>query len=233
MKLTWMILAAAALVTGGMTLGGAHPAGYVNPNLCPGALFTQGFPLLGIQGCISSTNCDNDVGKDLFLEETGVANPGIGRSIGAVNFCGTDTLTPHLVPNQDGQVSVEIIDDILGPIGGTYCQDLNADGICGGRDPLAPAGLYNEPRVYFCAVATLETPLVAGSKTTAQWAAGGNWDPAKNALVWPDAVGDGIFLRGTLPSDPINNPGPIPPSPSGNTCGNTYDGGHLGRIVHS
>lgn len=205
----------------------AHPAGYLATNACPGGLFTNGLnvgePLfwpvgkLEGDGCVVVSNCTNDV---LFTD----------HSLGGVRFC-----PGHMVPEADGTVKVAIYDDVSVIVGGSYCQDLNLDGICGGRDMLDPIGFYNEPYFYFCQVGTLGSPLVAGSKTTAQWASGDNWDATRDAFVFIDALGNGNVFRGMLPSDPVNSPGPIPPSVAGHTCidSNPYHGGTRGLVYHN
>lgn len=86
-------------------------------------------------------------------------------------------------PDANGQSQLTIMNDVTNPVGAVYCQDLNGNSICGERDPLAPAGVFSEPRVVFCATMTLDSPVSVGSKTPAQWAAGENWDTTKPVLV--------------------------------------------------
>ncbi len=132
------------------------------------------------------------------------------RQVGAVILCAGE-----LVPNLLGQADLTINDDINNPSRARYCQDLNADGWCGGNPAssspygLDPNGARGEPYFAFCGSATLQSPLSLGDKLPQEWADpvtfGGNWDPAADVYVLlTSPAGNATYSVCSFLSDPTH-----------------------------
>jgi hypothetical protein len=87
----------------------------------------------------------------------GIDDPedGIVIGFGAAWLAAGETL-----PDVDGVGSVTITDDLISPAGGLYCQDLNADTVCGDDGTI---GGVVEPALLFCGSAQF------GGTTTTAW----------------------------------------------------------------
>lgn len=68
---------------------------------------------------------------------------GSSISVGAVCWDGGS-----ITPDQNGQATVSLADDVVNPVSGTYCQDLNNDHLCGDAT-------VGEPFAFFCGGVTL------------------------------------------------------------------------------
>lgn len=176
---TKYVILGALVVVGLAGLAAADPGEYVQGNV-------------GVGVSLSVTECAPD----------GVGGPGT-PSFGGVRFC-----AGHISPDLTGQATVSIADDVVNPSSAVYCQDLNANSLCGEQDVIS--GLRVEPRLHFCAAFTLSTPIDLTPR--ASWDTN-NWDPASDVLVFNDSPGTG---------NPTNSP-----------CGLTYSGATHGFVNHS
>jgi hypothetical protein len=97
---------------------------------------------------------------------------GDGPSFGMACFSSAE-----VTPNADGESTFTIHDDVVETVGALYCQDLNADSICGDDGTL---GGVVEPALLFCTEMTITS--------------GSDWDPT--ALII-------IFLDGPISGSPL------------------------------
>lgn len=77
----------------------------------------------------------------------------------------------HVLPDSDGMAQLEVVDTSLLPVSAVYCQDPDANDVCGERD---------EPFERFCG----EEPLTVGV----------NWDPELDIWVLADGPVTGNAL---------------------------------------
>jgi hypothetical protein len=157
-------LAVLAMLAG---IASAHPKAYINPNL------GVGISIVDVHTCPGEGEPTPE--EDLLTL--------IGFEIGGVSLCPGD-----VVPDGAGLNTVTISDDLISPASGTYCQDINANSICG-EAPIPPDGdIRLEPRVRFCSSVVLQSPL--DSTPRVDWSSN-NWDPDTTVLIFIDSLGTG------------------------------------------
>jgi hypothetical protein len=126
-------------------------------------------------------------GVAVTLSITDCAPLGIAEGT-SINFGGVRFCAGHLVGDANGDNGLTIADDAISPASGVYCQDPNANQICG-EAPVPPDGAIRlEPRARFCGSVILDSPVDMTAR--ADWSTS-NWDPAFDVLVFVDAVGNG------------------------------------------
>jgi hypothetical protein len=158
-------IAVAALVAG---VASAHGGEYLQNNV--------GHPVSGVPSAVSITECAPD----------GLGGPGT-PNLGAIRFC-----AGHLVPNVAGQATLSISDDLISPTSGVYCQDLNANALCGERDPVT--NIATEPRKLVCNSVVLSTPIDLTPRIS--WDTK-NWSPANDVLLFVHGQGNGNVVANT------------------------------------
>jgi hypothetical protein len=105
----------------------------------------------------------------------------------------------HVVPDVLGLAHIGVFDDVLIPVEAYYCQDLNANGICG--EPVNALNntvhdLRTEPIQWFCQLGIIHSPLDPTPRNISNWQAN-NWDPALPIEVFL-VVPTGISACGQL-----------------------------------
>lgn len=177
------ILASLTVLAFAATAVGAESHNYVNPNPAVGVA------VVDVLTCPPGTPTP----EEAVLQQ-------VGFQVGGASFC-------SVIPDGAGQATITIADNVVSPASGTYCQDLNANSICGEADLVS--GLNVEPNLDFCGSAVLSTPIDLTPRL--QWTAN-NWDGGSFL----------IFVHGPGNGNPAVSP-----------CGLTYSGGVQGTIFSS
>lgn len=153
--------------------------------------YVQGNAGVGVS--LSITYCDNTVPPPDALP----------INFGGVRFC-----VGHVLGDANGDNALTISDDAISPVSAVYCQDFNANAICG-EGNVPPDGNRIEPRTTFCGSVILDSPVDPTPRP--EWVTS-NWDTEQIILVFISSPGTG--------------------NAAVSPCGTLYSGGTHGFVSH-